>query len=81
MKTLALLSILASSPLPEIDFLRLENNALKMDLLNAQARALQAERDATIAAVCAAAKIDVSECVIDPQKRTVSKRETQKKAQ
>lgn len=63
---------LEQAPLAEIDALRLENVAVKIELLESQTKHLQNERNEIIKAVCAAAKIEIKECLIDPQKRTVS---------
>ena len=64
---------LEQAPLAEIDALRLENVAVKLELLESQAKHLQNERNEIIKSVCAAAKIDIKECQIDPSKRTVSR--------
>lgn len=67
-----------TASLSDVDALRLENVAVKLELLESQAKHLQNERNEIIKGVCAVAKIDIKDCVIDPAKRTVSKREAAK---
>lgn len=61
------------TPIAEIDALKLENAALRLELLSKEAEAIQAQRNQVIKGVCAAAKIDISECSIDLAKKTVSR--------
>lgn len=72
---------MASDSLSELDALRLENIALKLELVDAQAKALQAEREALARSICSAAGVELKECVIDPRQKKVTKREQPKQGQ
>jgi hypothetical protein len=73
---LASLLAFADEPkaIPELDALRLENASLRLDLMAKELEAIHRERNELIKSVCAAAKIDITECSIDPVKRTVSRK-------
>ena len=61
------------TPIAELDALKLENAALRLELLSKEAEALQAQRNQIIQGVCAAAKIEIAECAIDLAKKTVTR--------
>ncbi len=61
------------TPIAELDALKLDNASLRLDLLTKEMEAIHAQRNQIIKDICAAAKIELSECSIDPVKRTVSR--------